>query len=481
VIAGGLLAAANLALAGAPAEAGPPPPGPFTHFAISAPASATAGVPFNFTVTAEDASNATVTSYNQPIHVLSSDTHAVLPAGAALVNGVGTFSMEFQTVGGQTIEVADNLNSFPTSVTVAVSPGPGVSLALNLPPSTHQGDAFNGTAWALDQFGNVATSYAGTIGFTSTDFRAQLPANLTLSHGTGTFTTTFITTGLQSLFAADVATPSIAGSASIEVFALRITGYDLAGSDGGVFSIGLPYKGSMGGIHLDSPVVGIATTPSGNGYWLASADGGVFSFGDAAFYGTLAGLTLNAPIVGIASATDGNGYYLVAADGGVFAFGSAVYMGSHGALPITLNKPVVGIAVTPDGGGYWLVAADGGIFTYGDARYLGSMGDQVLNSPIVGMARTFDALGYWMVAADGGVFTFGDANFANSLPGLGVKVHNVVGIAATDDGSGYWVVEANGTVVPFGDATSHFGSVSGPNDVVGVSAGPSEVERFGSP
>jgi len=32
---------------------------------------------------------------------------------------------------------------------------------------------------------------------------------------------------------------SVTGSASIEVFAVRVTGYDLAGSDGGAFAIGV--------------------------------------------------------------------------------------------------------------------------------------------------------------------------------------------------------------------------------------------------
>ena len=36
------------------------------------------------------------------------------------------------------------------------------------------------------------------------------------------------------------------------------------------------------------------------GYWLVAADGGVFSFGDAGFYGSLGGVVLNAPVVGVA-------------------------------------------------------------------------------------------------------------------------------------------------------------------------------------
>jgi hypothetical protein len=484
-IAGLVMTAASLGVAIEPAAALPPPPGPFDHFAITAPGTATAGMPFNYTVTAEDASNATVTSYSQPVKVFASDPHAVFTSEVTLSGGVGTFPMTFETAGTQTFFVTDVLNSSPSNTaSVDVDPATANRLVVDLPDSTHQGDPFNVTVWAVDPFGNVDTSYStftGIVKITSSDARAVLPPNGTLHNGTATFPVTLDTTGMQTITATDIDPPFITGSASIEVFAVRVTGYDLAGSDGGAFAIGLPFKGSLGGIHLDSPVVGIATTPDGNGYWLASADGGVFSFGNAHFYGTLAGLELNAPIVGIAAATDGQGYYLVGADGGVFAFGSARFVGSHGALPIALNKPIVGITVTPDGGGYWLVAADGGIFAFGNAQYLGSMGDRQLNSPIVGMARTFDGLGYWLIARDGGVFAFGNAAFTNSLPGLGVKVNNVVGIAGTDDAQGYWIVEQNGTVVPLGDATSHFGSVSGPNDIVGISAGPSTVEQVSSP
>jgi hypothetical protein len=34
------------------------------------------------------------------------------------------------------------------------------------------------------------------------------------------------------------------------------------------------------------PIVGIASTPSGNGYWLVASDGGIFSYGDAHYFGS---------------------------------------------------------------------------------------------------------------------------------------------------------------------------------------------------
>ncbi len=121
---------------------------------------------------------------------------------------------------------------------------------------------------------------------------------------------------------------------------------------------------------------------------MVGADGGVFNFGDAGFYGNtytdgLTGLkgshSLTAPIVGIASTPDGNGYWLVGADGGVFNFGDAGFYGNTYTDGLTglkgshsLNMPVMGIMATADGGGYWLVAKDGGVFNFGDAGFAGS-------------------------------------------------------------------------------------------------------------
>ena len=185
------------------------------------------------------------------------------------------------------------------------------------------------------------------------------------------------------------------------------------------------------------------------GYWINATDGGVFSFGNAQFHGSTGGMHLNAPVVGIASTHDAGGYWEVATDGGVFSFGDAQFHGSTGS--IRLNKPMVGMAVTPDGGGYWLVASDGGIFAYGDAGFYGSTGSLRLNKPVIGMVPTNDGFGYWLIASDGGVFAFGDAGFFGSLGGAPPSTA-LVGVAPTPGGGGYWVLGANGTVYDFGDA-----------------------------
>ncbi len=206
-----------------------------------------------------------------------------------------------------------------------------------------------------------------------------------------------------------------------------LKGYWMVASDGGVFAFGdAGFYGSTGSLVLNSPIVGMATTPDGRGYWLVAADGGLFAFGDAGFYGSLGGVRLNRPIVGMAATPDGKGYWMVASDGGVFAFGDAGFYGSTGSL--VLNRPIEGIGATPDGKGYWMVASDGGVFAFGDAGFYGSTGSLVLNRPIVGLGTDFRSGGYRLVAADGGVFSF-DAPFYGSLGGLPLN-RPIVGTAS---------------------------------------------------
>ena len=186
----------------------------------------------------------------------------------------------------------------------------------------------------------------------------------------------------------------------------RVEQLTVAGSGGSVSVTGDAFAAAL---NLPSDWFTLGSQPSGGvgGYWIDAADGGVFSFGNAQFYGSTGGIRLNQPVVGMATTHDAGGYWEVASDGGVFSFGDAQFHGSTGS--IRLNKPVVGMAVTPDGGGYWLVASDGGIFAFGDAQFFGSTGSITLNKPVIGMVPTHDGLGYWLVASDGGIFAYGDA------------------------------------------------------------------------
>jgi hypothetical protein len=224
-------------------------------------------------------------------------------------------------------------------------------------------------------------------------------------------------------------------------------GYWLADSAGDISTHGTAVNyGSMGGQTLNAPVAHIVATPDGKGYWLVAADGGTFSFGDAQFHGSMGGKQLNAPVVDIAPTPSGHGYWLVASDGGVFSFGDAVFSGSMGGQH--LNQPVVGIAADAHTGGYWEVATDGGVFSF-NAPFYGSMGATTLNKPVLSMASTLDGGGYWFAASDGGVFAFGDAAFHGSMGGQPLNAP-VVGMAADLPTGGYWLTGADGGIFSFG-------------------------------
>jgi hypothetical protein len=76
-------------------------------------------------------------------------------------------------------------------------------VATALPPTLTAGEAATFSVTAKDQFGNVATGFAGTVSFSSTDPQAKLPAaytfNPAVDQGTRTFGVTFFTAGSQSV------------------------------------------------------------------------------------------------------------------------------------------------------------------------------------------------------------------------------------------------------------------------------------------
>ena len=109
---------------------------------------------------------------------------------------------------------------FTTSniVTIPVGPGPLTKFQVN----PQVGILTAGTSvlvgiTAQDAAGNTLFNYSGTLHFTSTDPKAVLPPDTTLSNGTGTFTVTFNTTGTQTVSATDLATGVTGTSASITV------------------------------------------------------------------------------------------------------------------------------------------------------------------------------------------------------------------------------------------------------------------------
>jgi len=199
---------------------------PATHFAVTGPSNATTGISFSFTVTALDASNNTVTTYSGTVHFTSTDVQATLPANLALTSGTGTFPVTLKTLGSQTITATDTAvaSITGTSSSIAVGTAAPTHFSVAPPGGARPGSAFTFTVNALDAASNVATAYSGTIHFTSTDPLASLPANSTLTNGTGSFSATLNTLGYQTITATDTVTPSITGTSNaVDVYKVTIT------------------------------------------------------------------------------------------------------------------------------------------------------------------------------------------------------------------------------------------------------------------
>lgn len=105
-----------------------------THFSVSAPANATPGTPFNVTVTAQTAGNATDANYVGTVHITSSDGSATLPSNYSYGlsdGGVHTFSVTLQTSGTQSITASD-LYAVSITGTTNVTVSGGIAAPANL-------------------------------------------------------------------------------------------------------------------------------------------------------------------------------------------------------------------------------------------------------------------------------------------------------------------------------------------------------------
>jgi hypothetical protein len=194
--------------------------GAATHFAVSAPPTATAGISFMFTVTAFDASDNIAFGYFGQVHFRSTDGNATLPANTNLTNGSGTFTATLRIAGNQKITATDTTTSSitGTSGNIAVSPGAAALFVLVASPtSTLAGMSISITVTAKDAFNNVATGYSGFVHFSSTDGQASLPANSQLTKGIGNFNVTLKTAGTQTITATDTVNSSLTGHAQVAV------------------------------------------------------------------------------------------------------------------------------------------------------------------------------------------------------------------------------------------------------------------------
>jgi hypothetical protein len=177
--------------------------------------------------------------------------------------------------------------------TQTVSPGTAIKLWISATASVSGGSAFDLTVSAVDQFNRTATSYAGTVHFTSTDGAATLPANYTFNStdkGAHTFPGGFTlrTSGARTITATDTINSSITTTWPITVNAggtthFQVTPSTTTPSDCTQFTVTVTAQdalnntttGYTGTVHFTSSD-GSATLPGD--YPFTAADAGVHTF-----------------------------------------------------------------------------------------------------------------------------------------------------------------------------------------------------------
>jgi hypothetical protein len=165
-------------------------------------------------------------SYNNPVPGVAitfaapsgGPSSSLSGGGIATTNaqGIATLPLIANTVAGSYTVTAGapgllGTASYALTNTSAVASSFFVS---GFPTPSTAGVAHSFTVTARDAYGNVATGYTGTVHFTSSDGQAVLPADSSLTNGTGSFVATLKTAGTQSITATDTVTPFLSGGQS---------------------------------------------------------------------------------------------------------------------------------------------------------------------------------------------------------------------------------------------------------------------------
>ena len=188
-----------------------------------APSAQTAGTSFNVTVNAVDANWNVVNTVTDTAGITSADANAALPANAALVAGTKTFSVTAKTAGTATFtstDITDGSKTANTSPSTTINAGAFAKLQILMPGETASpgsasgktgspsaqtaGTSFNVTVNAVDANWNPVNTITDTVGITSSDANATLPANAALVAGTKTFSVTAKTAGTATFTSTDI-------------------------------------------------------------------------------------------------------------------------------------------------------------------------------------------------------------------------------------------------------------------------------------
>ena len=203
-------------------------PGPVSQIAL-APMSASAilgdGAAFN--IIARDRLGFQATNYFGSVNVTNTDSAAVTPGTAAFTGGNSTFTVKFGTLGTQWIAVTDPNNPTLTATArISVVPAPHFEIQLPVVWNILAGIPTQVLYCAINANGSTNTGYRGTITWTSSDTKADLPIDYTFTptdQGCTSPNITFMTAGDQTLTATDTVNSNITGTAAHTILGGDVT------------------------------------------------------------------------------------------------------------------------------------------------------------------------------------------------------------------------------------------------------------------
>ena len=302
-----------------------------TRLTLTMPSSTTAGLAVTVGLTLTDVFDNPISNFVGTVHLSSTDGQAVLPADvvfAASDGGSKSVTVTFKTAGMSTLTGTDTTNpGTQGSASAIVQPAAAATcVASQAPAAAVAGSVIGVTVVARDPFGNVATTYAGTIALTATDVRANLPAPVTYvpltDAGLHAFSTALITTGSQILTAADTVDPNIHCDAAVLItpaatrFALTMPGSANAGF---AVTVGLTVKDLF-----DNPIPNFAGTVT---FTSSDAGTGAVTPAPITFTGSQGGVaSTSATFVTLGT------QILTASDGGSPAAAASVASTVHGLV-----------------------------------------------------------------------------------------------------------------------------------------------------
>jgi hypothetical protein len=281
------------------------------------PSPSTAGVAGTFTVTALNPRGGTDRSYRGTVYFTSSDAQAALPANytfAAADNGVHNFSVTLKTAGTQSITATDtttaSITGTQSGITVVAAAASQFAVSTSAANPDIAGTPFDVTVTAQDAYGNTATSYTGTVHFTSGDpYGARFPADYTFQaggQGVHTFAAgaTLYTAGTWDVTGTDTAS-GISGAAFVNVQAAPAVAFQVvapaSATSGVAFDVTViavdPYgntdRNYTGTIHFTTSDMdpGVVLPPD---YTFQPSDAGMVTFPGGVTLITLGGQTLTA-------------------------------------------------------------------------------------------------------------------------------------------------------------------------------------------